>query len=103
MNEIKFLHTTIITAQEIWFGAQKKNFEKRLKTKKFLESIPILAYDKKSMEAVVEIKNTLQKTGAQIGPFDEIIAGICITENAVLLTRNIRHFDRIKRLKIETY
>jgi predicted nucleic acid-binding protein len=44
----------------------------------------------------------LTKKGQRIDPEDTMIAGIAITNNKILVTRD-KHFDRINGLKIEKY
>ncbi|MBN1330386.1 MAG: PIN domain-containing protein [Candidatus Heimdallarchaeota archaeon] len=41
--------------------------------------------------------------GQTIDPIDAQIAGIAINQNEVLVTRNVKHFERITKLKIDSY
>ncbi len=51
-----------------------------------------------------ELANNLKKKGKSIDPFDCAIAGILI-QNGVkkIITRNAKHFSRIKELKVISY
>lgn len=43
----------------------------------------------------------LESSGESLDPFDCLIASIILTNNySKLLTRNVRHFNRIKGIKI---
>jgi predicted nucleic acid-binding protein len=49
-----------------------------------------------------KLVSMLRKSGQTIGVEDEMIAAICIANNASLLTRNLLHFQRIKKLNVIT-
>lgn len=69
----------------------------------FFDSIPVLPLDHASSYNAAKISATLAKKGLTIGFNDELIGGICSSKNCAILTRNIKHFSRIKGLKVETY
>lgn len=52
------------------------------------------------MEETVKIKAYLTEKGVSIGATDERIAGIAISNNATIVTRNTKHFSRIPKLNI---
>jgi len=96
--------TTVFNAQEVLFGAMKSKNPSNLDvTKKLLLSLPILDYDLESVEHVVELTHFLEERGQRIGSFDEMIAGICLSQNATIVTRNIKHFSRVQGLRIESW
>jgi tRNA(fMet)-specific endonuclease VapC len=45
----------------------------------------------------------LQKTGTPIGPMDTLIAGTALAHGAVVVTRNIREFKRVRGLRVEDW
>lgn len=45
-------------------------------------------------------RGRLRKKGELIGDFDLLIASTCLYHDLILLTNNIRHFERIENLKI---
>lgn len=101
------LATTAPTVIEIIRGIHLKNItikenEKR-KIEELLSSIEILTLDKESAKGAGKIHANLINRGEDIGLSDVMIASICIQNNETLLTRNIKHFERIKDLKIESY
>lgn len=51
----------------------------------------------------LNIQLELEKKGPMVGIFDQLIAGICLTHNATIVTRNTEHFLRIPNLKIEQW
>jgi tRNA(fMet)-specific endonuclease VapC len=50
-----------------------------------------------------EQKARLRKLGQPIADLDLLIASIALDEDAVLVTDNIKHFDRIPELKLENW
>ena len=73
------------------------------KVKELLMSLEILTLDKISAFIGGKIEAELKQKGEMIQVIDIMIAAIVIKNNEMLLTRNIKHFQRIKDLKIETY
>lgn len=47
-----------------------------------------------------EIKANLEKQGQRLEDFDLLIAATAIVNNLILVTRNIKHFKRIKGLRL---
>ncbi len=89
--------TTIINVQEVLFGVADVD-----KVLPFFEVLTILPYDSASVRHVVALKKELHGSGNQIGAFDEIIAGICLANTVSLVTRNTKHFTRVRDLRVET-
>ena len=96
---------TSITLFELFSGVgQCSNPEKeKKKLKGVLESQSILSLDPECAEKAGLIHGTLKKEGQEIEIQDCLIAGIALHHNEPLLTRNTKHFRRIKGLKLETY
>ena len=62
----------------------------------------ILPLDKESAKNAAEIKEHLKARGRTCGMADALIAGICVKNSAVFLTRNSVHFRDIPRLTLGT-
>lgn len=101
---LKGVAISIITLGELLYGAYKSvNKEKTLKTIfGFIESlsIKIINLDEKSIDQYAQYKAQLEETGNRLDDFDLLIASTAKINELVLLTRNIKHFLRIKNLKI---
>ena len=92
--------TTVINYQEVFFGALgSKDKEKVNEMNLFFQEINILDYKKDYVIKCCEVSHKLRKKGLSIGILDEIIAGICLSVNAKLLTKNKKHFSRVEGLK----
>ncbi len=68
-----------------------------------ISSFSILNLDLDSAIKAGEIEADLINKGDIIDIEDIMIAAICIKNNETLVTKNIKHFERIKDLKIESY
>ncbi len=94
--------TTIINEFELLVGANlSANEDNTKQTEALLSDLTILALDKKAVKKASEIYAYLLKRGEKIEANDVFIAAIAITNNEALLTKNIRHFQRIPGLKIQ--
>ncbi|MGK0706919.1 type II toxin-antitoxin system VapC family toxin [Yokenella regensburgei] len=63
----------------------------------------ILPWDRAAVDATTEIKAALRIAGTPIGPNDTAIAGHAIAAGAILVTNNIREFERVPGLKLEDW
>jgi predicted nucleic acid-binding protein len=60
----------------------------------------ILPFGPEEARIAVEIRQQVESQGQPLGMADYMIAGVCIANDGVLLTRNRKHFARIKDLKL---
>jgi tRNA(fMet)-specific endonuclease VapC len=94
-----------IVAAELWLGVansqKKKKNESALKD--FLEFVTLLDWPCEASPLYGQMRAQLQKTGTTIGAMDLLIASHALFINTVLVTNNIREFERIPDLKIENW
>ena len=94
---------TAITIHELWRGLSLLKTKEEDEIKGILETSTVLSLDLESSMISGEIEGRLIREGIMIEPEDAMIAGITIKHNQKLLTRNTKHFSRIKGLKVESY
>lgn len=95
------IHISIITYYEILSGLKHKNAGKQLDT--FFEFIGynvVLPLTKESAAIASDLYAVLRKAGKQLDDIDILIAGIAISNDMGLVTRNTKHFDRIEALTV---
>ncbi len=99
------LSTTAINIFELLYGANiSVNKENNVnEVKKLLSNLEIFNFNEKAATESSIILASLKKSGKLIDIRDLFIAGICLSNNLDLVTKNIKHFNRIKNLKIEKY
>lgn len=73
------------------------------KVNELIYSLTILNLDRESAILAGNIEGDLINKGLKIDIEDVMIAAIAITNEDKLLTRNIKHFKRIKGLELEGY
>jgi tRNA(fMet)-specific endonuclease VapC len=94
-----------ITVAELYFGAfASKQKDKNLKVIwKNLENLQILNFNKHSGKVFGRLKAELKKKGRLIADMDLAIASIAIQNQHVMVTHNLKHFNRIDELLIEDW
>jgi len=92
------LHTTAITRFELLSGARTARTEAGIR--KLLDVISTVPLDEHSADRAALVRRSLEKSGTSIGMADSLIAGIVLVHNATLLTRNLKHFERVTGLQL---
>ncbi len=90
---------------ELWsgIGHSEKSENERFKAMKALSGMNTIALTAPMAEKAGEIHGTLAKEGKAIDNIDAMIAATALFENEVVLTRNVKHFSRVKGLRVENY
>lgn len=63
----------------------------------------VLAWDRAAVDATTEIRAVLAAAGTPIGSNDAAIAGHAIASGAILVTSNVREFERVPGLQYEDW
>lgn len=94
-----------ITLAELQYGIEKSsNSEKnREALEKFLTPIEIIDYGYEATVEYGKIRADLEKKGVPIGPLDMLIASHAKSLDVILVTNNVREFERITGLRIENW
>lgn len=95
-----------ITYSEMRFGAigKKASPKHNLLIDEFIKRLDaILPWDKNAVDATAEVKLQLTYAGTPIGANDTAIAGHAIAENCILVTNNLREFNRVSGLEVEDW
>lgn len=92
------LNTTSITRFELLSGAKNPRQERLIRN--LLDAVPALPLDAESADRAAEVRRTLEGQGTPIGMGDSLIAGIVLAHKGSLLTRNVKHFERVQGLRI---
>ena len=68
----------------------------------FLEGVVVLGVDENIGKIFGELRAGLRKDGNLLENFDLIIAATALFHNLELLTNNVKHFDRIRKLRLKS-
>ncbi len=98
--EDSHLAVTAIGRFELLAGTRSTRVEQVVR--QLLDAIPCLPLDVVSADRAAAVRRELQQQGAGIGMADSLVAGIVLASGSMLLTRNLRHFERVPGLKLGT-
>ena len=101
------IFATEINYFEVLYGVFKRKIFslKELQiTNIFFDSLTTLPLEHNSTYKAAQISGELTKKGLFVELSDTFIAGICLANGCnTIITKNKKHFDRIKGLKVESY
>ena len=104
-NLHKGLCISAITLGELEHGVEKSAYpaKNRVALLQFLAILDILPFDDLAAVEYGKICSYLQQQGTPIGTMDMLIAGHAKATGTILVTNNVREFERVPNLKIENW
>lgn len=84
----------------IYFGRDPRAAERAFL--RFLRVVTVLPLSRTIMKRFARIRGQLRRQGLLIQDPDLLIAATALTHDLTLVTRNLRHFQRVPDLKIHT-
>ena len=99
------LNVSLITVYELYHSLERvSNPDERQRTiEAVLDSKPKYPTDEAVMKKAGRIDGRLTANGREIGAVDTIIAATAIIHEEPVLTENVKHFERVDGLSVETY
>jgi predicted nucleic acid-binding protein len=99
--------STIVNYQEVFFGIDLDGYvfgEEENYYDNFFNNIEVFGLTKNASKEASKILWSLRKSGRTIDEFDSMIAGILLANGVgKIITRNKKHFEKIKGLKVLGY
>lgn len=92
------LATSAVTVFELYVGARTNREAEGIRD--LLEFVEVFELDRAAAVAGAGVYRLLRSAGLRIGEADCMVAGTALTNGLALLTRNIRHFERVPGLSI---
>lgn len=84
--------------------AKSNNPNKRVQQlSELLQQVNILDFTQNEAKESAKIRADLEKGGTPIGSIDVLIAGCAKANNLILITRNLKEFERVAHLKLENW
>ena len=111
-DQENLIHITSVTVYEINIGLEKtrrKISEKRYKELnktwlEFISGMEIFSLGNKEAERAAKIYDLLESEGLRIDDNDILIAGTMLTNGIKkIITKNVKHFERIKDIEVLSY
>lgn len=97
---------TVVSVFELQFGVENSQYRQQSQKalNHFLESIhEILPIDRQVANCAAQIRAELKLKGRPIGPYDVLIAAAALSNDLILVSNNVREFERIAGLKLENW
>lgn len=93
---------SLITYAELWEGTLGSSDPSKSQTTlvRFVEETTLLPLDASIMRGFATLRADLRKSGLLISDLDLLIAATALQYGLVLVTRNIRHFQRLPNLRL---
>ncbi|SDX63403.1 tRNA(fMet)-specific endonuclease VapC [Pseudomonas syringae] len=94
-----------ITLMELVYGAEKSlSPEKNLAVVEgFTARLEVLPYDNDAAAHTGMIRAELAKAGTPIGPYDQMIAGHARSLGLIIVTNNLREFQRVEGVRVDDW
>ena len=96
-----------VTFAELSYGVQVSAAAKRKQNQSVLDSLvlhlAVLDWPQDAAKHYAEIRADLKKRGAQLGAADLMIAGHARAMGAIVVTNNLKDFERVKCLAVENW
>lgn len=94
-----------ITYAELCHGVEKsaRPEQNRQAVEDFVSRLAILQYGEKAAQHYGEIRAELEAKGETIGVNDLHISAHCRSESMVLISNNLREFQRVKGLRLDNW
>jgi predicted nucleic acid-binding protein len=99
------LKISIVTLMELYYGAYKSQrvMSNLGKIKSIEDAIEIVPLGRESAEVFAMLKTNLEKSGTPLDDFDLILAACALVHDFVLVTDNLKHFERIEGLRLANW
>jgi tRNA(fMet)-specific endonuclease VapC len=97
--------TTSITVGELIYGARRvgrEDLSKRVE-QVVRRAQTVLTFDTTAARTFGVLKATLESRGTPLAEPDLRIASIALSRGLILVTRNVRHFQRVPELTVENW
>jgi tRNA(fMet)-specific endonuclease VapC len=96
---------SVITVLELRHGAEKSQQREASLTRLelFLAPMNILPFEENDARIGGRIRAHLDRTGRRIGDLDSLIAAQALARDMILVTNNLREFERVPDLRTENW
>ena len=96
--------TSIVVAAELRSGSAKATSTRlQQQVDAVLAALPVLPLDIPADRHYGEIRHVLEQSGNPIGPNDLLIAAHAVTLDLILVSANLREFQRVPGLTVENW
>jgi tRNA(fMet)-specific endonuclease VapC len=88
---------------EVGIAKSKAPRKRTQQLREITSIVNIIPFGDKEAKVSASIRTKLEKQGLPIGPYDLLIGGSAVANQAILVTHNTKEFERIENLGIEDW
>lgn len=93
-----------VVAAELAFGVAKSGSARnRQALEMFLAPLVLLPFDAAAVWAYGDLRASLERRGTPIGSLDTMIAAHALSQQALLVTNNVREFSKVPGLQLDNW
>ena len=91
-----------VTLMELIYGAEKSQAQERnlMEVEGFAARLEVLGYGSEAARHTGQLRAELVRIGKPIGPYDQMIAGHARSLGLIVVTNNLREFERVPGLRV---
>ena len=93
----------VISYFETRRGLKSEAVRKKRLFEALLQEVRVLDLDRNALDISADIYADLRRKGTPLEDADILVAGIALAHDAVLVTRNLKHFRRVGGLRLESW
>lgn len=100
-----FLAMSTVTLGELIYGAEKSTQSARnlADIEALAARLDVVPFDSEAAIHFGQVRAELANSGKVIGPYDLMIAGHARSRGLILVTNNLREFNRVSGLRVENW
>jgi tRNA(fMet)-specific endonuclease VapC len=95
--------TIVVYELEVGIAKSRSPSKRRAQLDVITGLVSILSFGREEAMASARLRAGLERAGSSIGPMDTLIAGTALSQGAVLVSRNLAEFERIRDLRVENW
>ena len=98
-----FIPSIVLYELEVGIAKSTNPKKRRTQLESLISKINVSLFGVQEAKVAAAIRANLESNGTPIGPYDTLIAGTALSNNAILVTHNTKEFRRVKSLNIEDW
>jgi tRNA(fMet)-specific endonuclease VapC len=94
-----------ITLGELCYGAEKsaRRADNLIAVEHFVARLDVLPFDERAAAHYGQLRAELERAGTPCGPHDMQIGGHARSQGLIIVTNNMREFNRMKGIRVENW
>ncbi|WP_459206309.1 type II toxin-antitoxin system tRNA(fMet)-specific endonuclease VapC [Pseudomonas sp. MLB6B] len=94
-----------VTLMELVYGAERSAWPERnlADVERFTARLDLMKFDQDAAAHSGDIRADLARAGRPIGPYDLMIAGHARSKGLIVVTNNLKEFNRVPGLRVEDW